>query len=299
VALTGTQFEINAGDFSATVVEVGAGLRRLTHGGVDVTAPYGEDELPPKGDGCVLVPWPNRLRAGHYTFGGVSYQLALTEPTQNNAIHGLARWVRWTPLVIEADSITLGIDLVPQTGWLFEVRVEVTYSLHPVDGLTVSAVAHNNGAAAAPFGAGFHPYLSTHGHHLDDVTLVVPAVEHLLVDEAQVPIGKRTIHGSSHDLRAGRRLHGLRLDDGFTGLTYADGRGSAEVRTPSGGAQLWFDEAFGFLQVFTVDDLGHGQAAVAIEPMTCPADAFNTGEGLIVLEPGASWTASWGIRPLS
>jgi aldose 1-epimerase len=299
VALTGTQFELRAGDFAATVVEVGAGLRQLTYGGVDITAPYGEHELPPKGDGCVLVPWPNRLRAGHYTFGGVSYQLALTEPAQNNAIHGLARWVRWTPLAVAPDAITLGIDLVPQTGWLFEVRVEVTYSLHPTDGLVVTVLAANTGSSPAPFGAGFHPYLSTHGHRLDDVTVRIPARQHLLVDEMQVPVGKRSISGSSHDLRRGRRLRALRFDDGFTGLTTVDGRGSAEVRTKSGGAELWFDEAFGYLQVFTVDDLHDGRAAVAIEPMTCPADAFNTGEGLIVLEPGVPWTASWGIRPLA
>jgi aldose 1-epimerase len=49
--------------------------------------------------------------------------------------------------------------------------------------------------------------------------------------------------------------------------------------------------------VFTVDDLAHGVPAIAIEPMTCPADAFNTGTGLMVLEPGASWTGSWGITP--
>src|ERR1700753_2460896 len=134
MALTGAQFELAAGEFAATIVEVGAGLRRYTFRGIDVTVPYGEDVLPPKGDGGVLVPWPNRLRGGQYTFAGQAYQLALTEAAQRQAIHGLARWARWTPLTIEADSVTLGIDLVPQIGWLFEVRVEVTYRLHPEDG---------------------------------------------------------------------------------------------------------------------------------------------------------------------
>src|SRR5258707_417490 len=126
-ALSGTQYELVAGEFAATVVEVGAGLRRFTFRGIDVTVPYGRDVLPPKGAGAVLVPWPNRLRNGHYSFAGQSYQLALTEPAQRNAIHGLARWVRWTPLIVTPDSVTLGVDLVPQTGWLFQVRVEVTY----------------------------------------------------------------------------------------------------------------------------------------------------------------------------
>jgi aldose 1-epimerase len=298
MALTGAQFELVAGEFAATVVEVGAGLRRFSFRGVDVTVPYGDDVLPPKACGDVLVPWPNRIRDGKYTFAGQSYQLPLTEPAQHNAIHGLGRWVRWTPLAVAADSVTLAVDLAPQTGWMFEVRVEVTYTLTALDGLAVRVLALNTGRGPAPFGAGFHPYLSTHGHPLDEVTVSVPARERLLLDDAQVPIGQRAVEGSTHDLRHGRRLRGLRFDDGFSDLITSGGRGDAEVRTKSGGAQLWFDEAFRYLQVFTVDELVDGRAGVAIEPMTCPADAFNTGTGVIVLEPGLPWSAAWGIRPL-
>jgi aldose 1-epimerase len=298
MALTGTQFELSAGEFAATIVEVGAGLRRFTFRGIDVTVPYGEDELPPKGSGDVLVPWPNRLRGGHYNFGGQSFQLALTEPAKNNAIHGLGRWVRWTPLAIAPASITLGVDLVPQTGWLFEVRVELTYALLADGGLVVTVLARNTGRGPAPFGAGFHPYLSTHGHRIDDVTVQVPAAKHLLLDDAQVPVGVRSVSRGPHDLRRGRRLRTLRLDDGFTDLTFVDGRGSAQVRTASGGAEVWFDAAFGYLQIYTLDELVAGLPGVAVEPMTCPADAFNTGDGLMVLEPEQAWTASWGIRPM-
>jgi aldose 1-epimerase len=298
MALTGKQFQIAAGGHTATVVEVGGGLRSYSYDAIDVTAPYAEDETPPRGDGGVLVPWPNRLRDGRYTFDGHPQQLAITEVPKHNAIHGLARWARWQARDHEESSVTMAIDLVPQTGWPFEVRVEVTYALRPQAGLSVTIRAINNGATPAPFGAGFHPYLSTHGHRLDDVTLRVPARQHLLVDDAQVPVGARSVGRGPHDLRRGRRLRGLRLDDGFADLVTEGGRGRAEVRTAAGSAEVWFDEAFRYLQVFTVDDLHGGQSAVAIEPMTCPADAFNTGEGLIVLAPQRPWTASWGIRPL-
>jgi len=80
MTLTGQQFTISSGDFAATVVEVGGGLRSFTYRGEDVTATYPETELPPKCCGGVLVPWPNRLRGGRYSFGGVSYQLPITEP---------------------------------------------------------------------------------------------------------------------------------------------------------------------------------------------------------------------------
>jgi len=298
MALTGRQFTIAAGDHEATVVEVGAGLRRYAHRGVDVTFTYGDGDLPPKGCGAVLVPWPNRLRGGKYTFDGKAYQLPLSEPPTGNAIHGLGRWARWVPVRHETSAVTLALDIVPQAGWPFEVRVEVTYALDAVGGLAVTGVARNTGTGRAPFGAGFHPYLSTRGRGIGEVTVKVPARDRIVLDEAKVPVGMQSVAGTPYDLRRGRRLGALRLDDGFAGLSTAGGRGAVLVRTRSGGAQVWFDETFRFVQVFTPDLVAGGLPGVAVEPMTCPADAFNSGTGLIVLTPRDSWTGSWGIQPL-
>lgn len=298
MAMTGRQFTITAGEHEATVVEVGAGLRRYAVAGTDVTCTYPDGMLPPKACGIILVPWPNRVRAGRYTFDGVEQQLAVSEPSTGNAIHGLGRWARWTKVRQEADAVTLRLDVVPTNGFPFEVRADVTYSLHAENGLTVTMSARNNSAVRVPFGAGAHPYLSTRGRALDETTLRVPAREQLVVDETQVPVGTRPVAGTDHDLRRGRRLRDQRFDTGFTGLATTDGRGRAEVRNRAGGAQLWFDETFGFLQVFTVDALTPGQPGIAVEPMTCAPDAFNSGAGLIVLEPGGSWRGSWGVVPI-
>lgn len=298
MALTGKQFTIRSGKHEVTAVEVGGGLRSYSHAGADVLAPYGEDELPPSGAGGVLMPWPNRLAGGRYSFGGQSYQVPITEVPRLNAIHGLARWSRWSPVATNPAAVTLGLDIVPQKGWPFEVRVEVTYALHPDHGLAVTAVARNHGATPAPFGAGFHPYFSLHGHPLDDVTVHVPANQRLVTDEAQLPVGLQTVDKTPYDLRRPRRLGATRLDDAFTDLSTVDGRGSVDVLTGSGGARLWFDETFRYLQVYTHEHLGGGAPAVAVEPMTCPANAFNSGAGLLILEPGKMWTGTWGIAPL-
>jgi aldose 1-epimerase len=298
MSLSGRQYIIEAGGHRATVVEVGAGLRRYTVGDADVTATYGDDVLPPKCCGTTLVPWPNRIRDGRYTFEGTTYQLALTEPATRNAIHGLGRWARWAKVRHVADQVTLRLDIVPQNGYPFEVRVETTYSVDADHGLMVTIGARNLGSGRAPFGAGSHPYLSTRGHALADTTVQLPARERLVVDDKQVPIGTRSVARTPHDLRRGRRLRAVRFDDGFGALVTHGGRGVAEVRTPGGGARLWFDETYRFLQVFTVDALTPQQAAVAIEPMTCAPNAFNTGAGLIVLEPGGTWSGSWGIVPI-
>lgn len=298
MALTGQQFDIVAGDHEATIVEVGAGLRRYAYGDTDVTVTYSEIELPPKGCGVVLVPWPNRLRGGSYTFDGAAYQLPLTEPSTGNAIHGLGRWARWIPVRHERSFVTLALDIVPQPGYPFQVRVEVTYTLDAEHGLSVTALARNTGTERAPFGAGFHPYLSAHGHPIGEVTVKLPAQERLVLDEAKVPLGVQAVAGTRYDLRRGRRLGELRMDDGFSQFATVAGRSAVEVRTRSGGAQLWFDETFRFVQVFTPDVVSGDRAGVAIEPMTCPADAFNSGTGLIILPPGEAWTGSWGIAPL-
>src|SRR6266550_4308212 len=150
MALTGKQFAISAGDYSATAVEIGGGLRRCTYAGADVLASYGEDELPPKAAGSVLTPWPNRLRGGQYTFAGHSYQLPITEISRANATHGLARWIRWAPMAVESAAVALAVDIPPQAGWPFELRVELTYALHPDRGLAVTAVVRNQGATAGP-----------------------------------------------------------------------------------------------------------------------------------------------------
>jgi aldose 1-epimerase len=243
------------------------------------------------------VPWPNRLRGGRFTFNAVEYQVPLTEPDKGNAIHGLARWERWGAETLEPASVTLRIDIVPQKGWPFEMRVDVTYALRADSGLTVTAIATNTGSRRAPFGAGFHPYLSLHGEAIDDATLQIPVAQRLVTDAAQLPIGTQAVSGTPYDFRSGRRLGDIRLDDAFTDMAMNDGRGTAEVRTAARGAQLWFDATFRYLQVFTREAAGE-QPAIAIEPMTCPADAFNSQDGLIVLEPGSSWTGSWGITPL-
>ncbi len=298
MALSGQQYLIRAGDHEAVIVEVGAGLRSYSVAGVEVTPTYGDDVLAPKCCGAVLVPWPNRVRAGQYSFEGTDLQLPLTEPAKANASHGLGRWVRWRVRDHGVASVTMSLDVVPQVGWPFEVRVDVTYTLDAQYGLSVTALAHNHGSGRAPFGAGFHPYLALHGHSLDEVTLRLPARQRLLLDEMQIPIGAQPVDETVHDFTAGRVLGSLRMDDGFTELHTEQGRGLAEVLTPSGGARLWFDATYRYLQVFTPDPLIDGVPAIALEPMTCAADAFNSGHGLIVLEAGGTWAGTWGIQPL-
>ena len=101
-----------------------------------------------------------------------------------------------------------------------------------------------------------------------------------------------------------RAIGDLVLDTAFTDVDARRGRAVAGADGCSDGAAatLWGDEAYPWIQLFTGDTLPAGQAraGLAVEPMTCGPDAFNTGDGVIVLEPGETAPrARWGITPAS
>lgn len=303
MVMTGPQFEISSGEHWAAASGVGANLRGYRVGGVDVTHVHDPDALPPKSNGAVLMPWPNRIRAGRYRFDDQDLQLALTDPPTGNASHGLANWARWVVDDHRPDEIVLHCDVVPQKGWPFELRAQVSYRVDPVAGLVATLTAHNTGSHPLPFGAGSHPYLSVGRARIDDVALRVPARRRLVTDDAQIPLGSEEVAGTEYDLRELRAIGPLRLDTGFVDLEPDPGdgaRGSVRVRSDDVDTTLWWDHpTFTSVQVFTVPELSPGRAAIAIEPMTCAANAFNTGANLIRLEPGTSWTGHWGIAGLS
>lgn len=297
---SGQQWTIRHGDQEAVVVEVGGGLRSYRRGQRDVVAGYDAGEQARKGRGQLLMPWPNRLRDGQYSFQGTEHQLALSEPEHHNAIHGLVRWALWRLVEQEESRVTVGHWLHPQQGWAGHLEIRVTYTLAD-DGLTVDTTVTNTGTSSAPFGYGAHPYLAIGETPLDSVQLQVPARTELLVDDRLIPCGQRPVEEGEHDFRSPRAVASADIDAGFTDLERDDDGRWRVVLSGLDAAppvSLWADEAFGYTQVFTqlaAEAGGNGLRGIAVEPMSCPADAFNSGAGLVVLEPGDSWRGAWGV----
>ena len=291
---TGEQFEIAAGDVTATVTEVGAGLRAFTAGGLPYVETFPLDQRPPRGSGTVLVPWPNRTAGGRWTWNGTTQQLPLTEPAAGNAIHGLLRYTYYDVVEHTAEAITLAARVAPQNGWPVPLATQVRWAAG-ADGLTAAHTVRNLGADAVPFGVGVHPYLRAGNAATDDCTLVLGATTALPLDKG-LPTGP----ARPGDFRNGHRLAGLELDHAFGGCVPADGDTAVRHRLlgPDGGVELWADPDFRWVQVFTPDDHPGRGRAVAVEPMTCPPDALNSGTDLITLRPGESWTGRWGLRPI-
>jgi aldose 1-epimerase len=304
VPLTGIQYEIEAGHYRATVTEMGAGLRELAFGGQPVITGYDPDELPPAGAGQLLAPWPNRVDGGRYVFGGIEEQLALSEPARGNAIHGLTRWTPWTAVRHDAGAVLLRSAPHGHQGYPFCLEIEAEYRLDPGTGLHVAVTARNRGSRVAPYGTGSHPYLRVPGSaRVDDWELTLPAASWLPADGRGIPSGPaETVEGTPYDFRKPRVIGTTQLDTALTGLDRdGDDRAWAYVAADGGaGARvgLWAGPGYGWLQVFTGDALGDDlrRKAVAIEPMTCPPNAFVTGDDLLALEPGEAVTHTWGIQ---
>jgi aldose 1-epimerase len=293
VSPSGEQVELVLGDQRAVVTTVGAGLRMYSAGGRDVLDGYREDELCPSGRGQLLVPWPNRIEDGRYDFGGGSYQLALDEPERRNAIHGLVRWAAWSVAERASERVVLQHTLYPTPGYPFALDLWVEYALAD-DGLGVQVEATNAGAEPCPYGAGQHPYLAVEADRVDGVELEVPAAAVLESNERGLPVGESPV-GGELDFREARPIGPTVLDHCFTGLA-RDADGRALVRL--GGTTLWVDERWPYVMVFTGDPLPDvARRSVAVEPMTCAPNAFNSGEGLVTLDPGESHSGSWGIVP--
>ncbi|WP_406363887.1 aldose 1-epimerase family protein [Streptomyces sp. NBC_01579] len=298
---TGRQLTLRHGDRSAVVVELGAALRHYAVGDRLVLDGFARDDRITGGRGQILVPWPNRIQDGRYHWDGQDQQLPLTEPENGNAIHGLLRWTSWRIVEAQDDRAVLDVSLWPQPGYPFHLRVRAEYTLDD-DGLGVAVVARNLGENAAPYGVGQHPYLTVGTGTVDDALLTVPARTRLRIGERGLPVAAEPVQGTPYDFRTPRTIGTQRLDTPFGDLDRdARGRAVVSLAHSSGawGTDVWLGEGADHVQLYTGDTLleGERRRSVAIEPMSCPPDAFRSGTGLVTLGPGEEHTVRWGITP--
>lgn len=289
---TGTQVHLHSGAVSAQIAQVGGSLRSLRVGDVDIVAPYPLDIPTPSCSGVVLAPWPNRVRDGRWDDDGTTRQLAITEPKFANASHGLLRFSAYEIDQTDA-AATLTATIFPQTGYPYLVETSVTYLLTDA-GVEVVHVLTNRSTEPAPVALGTHPFVTIGDVDPHDLVLRVPAATAFDTDERMLPTGTRPADAA---LRDGIRLGDASLDTGFTDLERdGDGLVRHTLTAPDGRrVTLWQGEGFDYVQVFTTVKYPGQSLALAIEPMTAPADALNSGLGIRRLAAGESWTLRWGI----
>lgn len=300
IAPSGQQLELTLGRQRATIVEVGGGIREYRVEDRAVLDPYDLGAICDGAHGAPLIPWPNRLRDGRYSFDGEDHQVALSEPGRHNAIHGFLRWRPWRASEHEGERVVMSARLHPLAGYPFALDVRIEYALSEA-GLTVTTTATNIGDRSCPYGCGQHPYLSAGAGLIDECTLEVPAQARILTDpQRMLPCGRAPVAGSSYDFRAPTRLGRQTMDGTFTDLNRDDEcLARTRLTAPDGTCvELWADERYPFLELYTGDGLAQERRrrGLGVEPMTCAPDAFRSGEGLVHLHPGETTQARWGVR---
>jgi aldose 1-epimerase len=301
---TGGQYHLRHagpdGVVEAVITQVAAGIRELSVAGFPLTEPFAASEMPAGACGIVLVPWPNRVAGGSWTLDGAKQQLDITEPKFGNATHGLLRYAPYRVVTQTESSLVQEATVYPQHGWPFLLETRVHHELVD-DGIRVTHEIVNRSDRPAPFAVGNHPYLRVGDAPIGECTVTLDAATAFTTDDKKIPNGSVSVDGTDLDLRAGRVVGESDLDTAYTDVVPDEsGVRRTTLRAPDGdGTELWQDESFPYVQVFTSRVFPRGDGvglALAVEPMTAPADALNSGEGLRWLEPDASWTGTWGIR---
>lgn len=297
--MNGEEFRLVSGDYSASVVQRGGALRQLTFQGRDLVVPFDTEAPIPDYRGIIAAPWPNRIADGKYTFDGVDYQLPVNEVERDCALHGLAFPLDWTLEARTESSLVLGCTIVPSAGYPFRLEVTASYRLDE-GGLHTSVTATNSSATTAPYGVCPHPYLLAGPAPLDEWILQFPAGKFLEVTpDRLLPVATRPVIGHEYDFRAPRAIGATEIDHAFTDITFGeDGYARLIVLDPGGtGVGMAWDRSSPWLQVHTADKQPPlpNRLGLAVEPMSCAPDAFNTRQDLIQLEPGQRHEASWSI----
>lgn len=284
---------------TAIVTEVAAGLRALEVDGNAVAETFAEHETPPSASGITLVPWPNRVDGGTWTLDGKTQQLDLTEVAKGNASHGLLRYMPYRAVSVEPHAVTQAATVFPQHGFPFRLDTTVRHEL-VVDGLVVTHTITNRGPGRAPFAVGSHPFFRVGAHDPATLTVTLDAATRFETNVRSIPVGTAAVAGTLFDLSRSPVLGDLDIDAGYKDIAQDhDGLRRTHLTAPDGSrTTMWQDESFPYVQIFTPRNFpraGVKGLAFAAEPMTAPANALASGEGLRWLDEGETWTGSWGV----
>ena len=294
-------FTSSRGVYRAVIAQVGASLRVLEFNGIELVEPYDENQSKPLCAGAIMSPWVNRLDGGRWTYRGESLQNDINIVDQHNANHGLLLDHPYVATAKTDSSVTLRATIEPSGGYPFLLDTSVTYSLDE-DGLTVTHRATNRSDEAAPYATGAHPYFKFSAVPTGELKVFTKAATQIVTDSRQIPVSTRATAGTELDFRNGISVAQGCIDEDFTDLA-RDAHGNAHtfLTDDSGwGLDVWQDSTFAHVVIFTPSHFpsanGSAVHAAAIQPSTAAPNAFNSGDGLIWLEPGVPFEARWGVR---
>jgi aldose 1-epimerase len=297
--LIGLAAVIDGQQVQAAISPIGASIQQLQVNGVPIVR-GSATAVPVGASGVVLAPWPNRVRGARWMLNGTTQQLDATEASAGNAIHGLLAGTEYSVDRLSADTLVLSAPVRSPAGYPFDLDTSVEFRL-VTGGVAVRHRIVNSGIRAAPVALGVHPYLRLGGTPADELKIAIDADHTLLLGEDNLPVELVKVDGTPSDLRGGAAVRSAPVHACFTGLTVSDGRVRLQLIGESAAVEVWADPRFRWAQLYITKEfpgLGPGDLAIALEPMTAPPDALNSGTDLHWLSPTKRWSRHWGIRVL-
>lgn len=282
----------------------GAGLNGLhvqtTNGTVNLVEGYSSPEDIEKDGkvrylGTFLFPFPNRTKGGHYQFEGKGYQFPINESARNNALHGMLFNKPFVVAGIFTDGEQGKIEMVyrdehPPDHYPFPYEVRIRWKFTG-ESLECYTSVENIGDSAMPVGFGWHPYFRANSP-VNQWKVQLPVGEEFLVDKSLIPTGEMKAFSSFEKPAPFGETH---FDTGFR-LAVSGPKAVSSFQDDGSNIKVdvWQetgDGKYNYLQVYSPPD----RTMLAIEPMTCPANALQSGESIINLNPGEIQNASFGI----
>lgn len=289
--------EIRFGDYTATVRQHGAGLNSLKFKNRDLVEPF-QPGNPSWFRGDVLAPWPNRIRDGKYLVDNKTYMAPINEIKQQTSLHGLVNNLNWEVIQKSEGRVELSVELMDSDSYPTALILRVSYELSEA-GLAIEIHATNSGTKRAPYGVSIHPYLIAYpSEKVNQWTLSMNSGEVLAVDkERLLPINLCKVSELDYDFRGGALIGDRFIDHAFK-VDDSKPRSISLLAQNGNGVEMTFDSSSHWIQIHTADRVGgsDSRTCLAVEPMSCPPDAFNSKIDLIWLEPHQSTSSSWRIR---
>jgi len=296
-----TSISIEGFGYSARIMTLGARLAKLKYLGRDLIEPFNSADPRTLYWGELLAPWPNRIADGKYLIAGIGYQLPINEVDRNNALHGLINILKWKVVEQDDHSVCLETKLPATVSYPFNLAFKAHYSLTN-KGLTLVLTVTNLSLERAPYGVSIHPYLVADWKtQVDSWSLKLPAHQYLEIDaERFLPVGIRDCDERDFNFTNSRRIGSLLIDHAFKINSVIKAQKITLVGPEGHGVSMSYGPESNWIQIHTADrDGGAGsRSSLAVEPMTCPPNAFNSGVDLIWLEPKGQHVSTWSIEAI-
>ncbi len=213
-----------------------------------------------RGGNPVLFPSPGKLEGDAYAWNEIRGALKQ---------HGFARNSIWETLRTSTHAsgasatLRLASNDATRREFPWNFSAEYTYSLSE-NSLHIDMRFTNTGTGALPFGAGFHPYFH------------VPQTE-----KAHARVETNATRAFDNVTKKTEALAPIDLTKKEVDLHLIDHHGDCVLRLQNGGVRLKGSPEFSRWVVWTLA----AKDFVCVEPWTCPGNALNTGEGILILEP--------------